>query len=374
MADPGHRRGRVRIGRLDAAAPRAPGRRRGPGRRPDHRVLGAGDLRLDRPAARKTPATTRPDPARRTAGGAELADLARLAEEMRNASPSPTTTGITGFEDRQVPAPDHPGRRRQARRRPDSPLRRSHPGRSWTPWARKPGRRHQTQRQRHHDALEELPAADRQRLPARPGRTAHPDPAPPQPRELNRQTQTHRPDGSTADDCQPKAQGGGTQAAPPGSRETRSIWRAASAQRRVRPLCTSRSSLAASTRISSTSSAQKLRPHSRRHRPGPQNDQQPDPGQRRRAALRAGPDVASLLRTGALAATAHRQPAIGPRSGRRHHPAPHLRRAVILRDRHCAAPGCFQPPSACHVHHTTPRSRGGRTRLTELIFLARSII
>jgi hypothetical protein len=48
---------------------------------------------------------------------------------------------------------------------------------------------------------------------------------------------------------------------------------------------------------------------------------------------------------------------------------PHLRRAVILRDRHCGAPGCYQPPAACHVHHTTPRSKGGRTNLTELILL-----
>ena len=65
VADQGHRRGRVRIGRLDAAAPRPPGRRRGPGRRPDHRVLGTGDLRLDRPAARRRPRQRRPDPARR---------------------------------------------------------------------------------------------------------------------------------------------------------------------------------------------------------------------------------------------------------------------------------------------------------------------
>jgi hypothetical protein len=39
----------------------------------------------------------------------------------------------------------------------------------------------------------------------------------------------------------------------------------------------------------------------------------------------------------------------------------HIRRAVIARDQHCAAPGCWQPPSACHVHHLTPRSEGGTT-------------
>src|SRR5580658_3888447 len=48
---------------------------------------------------------------------------------------------------------------------------------------------------------------------------------------------------------------------------------------------------------------------------------------------------------------------------------PHLRRAVIQRDRHCAAPGCTVPPSACPVHHILPRSQGGPTKLTNLILL-----
>src|SRR5262249_33075913 len=48
---------------------------------------------------------------------------------------------------------------------------------------------------------------------------------------------------------------------------------------------------------------------------------------------------------------------------------PHLRRAVTLRDQHCAAPGCTQPPPGCQVHHIQPRSRGGRTSLTTLIIL-----
>src|SRR5580658_228929 len=47
----------------------------------------------------------------------------------------------------------------------------------------------------------------------------------------------------------------------------------------------------------------------------------------------------------------------------------HLRRAVILRDRHCAAPGCDQPPSACQVHHVRRRSKGGKTKLTNLMLL-----
>jgi hypothetical protein len=40
-----------------------------------------------------------------------------------------------------------------------------------------------------------------------------------------------------------------------------------------------------------------------------------------------------------------------------------LRRAIITRDKHCAFPGCHQPPNACQVHHLIPRSRGGPTSL-----------
>jgi hypothetical protein len=48
----------------------------------------------------------------------------------------------------------------------------------------------------------------------------------------------------------------------------------------------------------------------------------------------------------------------------------HLRRAVILRDRHCAWPGgCSNPPAACQVHHLVPRALGGKTRLKDLILL-----
>jgi hypothetical protein len=48
----------------------------------------------------------------------------------------------------------------------------------------------------------------------------------------------------------------------------------------------------------------------------------------------------------------------------------HLRRAVILRDKHCAWPGgCDKPPAGCHIHHLVYRSRGGRTRLKDLVLL-----
>jgi Domain of unknown function (DUF222) len=50
---------------------------------------------------------------------------------------------------------------------------------------------------------------------------------------------------------------------------------------------------------------------------------------------------------------------------------PHLRRAVIVRDRTCRFPGCQQPPAACDVHHVVWRTRGGRTQLANLVLLCR---
>ena len=48
---------------------------------------------------------------------------------------------------------------------------------------------------------------------------------------------------------------------------------------------------------------------------------------------------------------------------------PHLRRAVTLRDRHCAFPGCQRPPAGCHVHHIVPRSEGGPTSIGNCVLL-----
>ena len=50
---------------------------------------------------------------------------------------------------------------------------------------------------------------------------------------------------------------------------------------------------------------------------------------------------------------------------------PHLRKAVIQRDRHCQFPGCAQPPSVCQAHHLIPRSKGGPTALGNLRLLCR---
>ena len=48
---------------------------------------------------------------------------------------------------------------------------------------------------------------------------------------------------------------------------------------------------------------------------------------------------------------------------------PHLRRAVVLRDKHCSFPGCQQPPAACQVHHVVKRSDGGVTSLDNCVLL-----
>ena len=41
----------------------------------------------------------------------------------------------------------------------------------------------------------------------------------------------------------------------------------------------------------------------------------------------------------------------------------HVRRAVVLRDRHCAWPGCRQPPAHCDIHHLRHQRDGGETSL-----------
>jgi uncharacterized protein DUF222/HNH endonuclease len=45
----------------------------------------------------------------------------------------------------------------------------------------------------------------------------------------------------------------------------------------------------------------------------------------------------------------------------------HLRRAVTIRHPHCCFPGCEQPASVCEVHHLIPRSEGGPTALHNLV-------
>jgi hypothetical protein len=45
----------------------------------------------------------------------------------------------------------------------------------------------------------------------------------------------------------------------------------------------------------------------------------------------------------------------------------HLRRAVTIRHPHCAFPGCDHPASVCQVHHLIPRASGGPTALHNLV-------
>ena len=40
--------------------------------------------------------------------------------------------------------------------------------------------------------------------------------------------------------------------------------------------------------------------------------------------------------------------------------------ALVLRDQHCAFPGCTRPPSMCHAHHITHWADGGPTSLANL--------
>jgi hypothetical protein len=47
----------------------------------------------------------------------------------------------------------------------------------------------------------------------------------------------------------------------------------------------------------------------------------------------------------------------------------HIRRAVTLRDKHCAWPGCGRPAAYCDVHHLRHKQDGGQTSLDNLILL-----
>jgi Domain of unknown function (DUF222) len=48
----------------------------------------------------------------------------------------------------------------------------------------------------------------------------------------------------------------------------------------------------------------------------------------------------------------------------------HIRRAVILRDKHCQWPGgCDRPAAACQVHHVTHKAKGGKTSVTSCVLL-----
>jgi hypothetical protein len=113
--------------------------------------------------------------------------------------------------------------------------------------------------------------------------------------------------------------------------------------------------------------------------PGPQSPygpQSPKAAAVRRLVLRYAADLlsgpaglAAFLRTGLLDGSAA-SVSLPLDVGRATEDIPvHLRRLVILRDRHCAFPGCRQRPAACQVHHLRPRSKGGLTCLTNMVLL-----
>jgi Domain of unknown function (DUF222)/HNH endonuclease len=87
---------------------------------------------------------------------------------------------------------------------------------------------------------------------------------------------------------------------------------------------------------------------------------------RNAVALLSGPSgLASRLRTGRLrgpAASISLPLDVGAATDTI--PA-HLRRAVILRDKHCGYPGCTE--THCQVHHIIPLSEGGTTSLDNLV-------
>jgi hypothetical protein len=96
----------------------------------------------------------------------------------------------------------------------------------------------------------------------------------------------------------------------------------------------------------------------------------------RRLVLAAAADVlsgpaglAAYLRTGVLGGAAAAV-SLPLDTGKATDTIPaHLRRLVILRDRHCRWPGCYQPPARCHPHHIRPRRKGGTTSLVNLALL-----
>jgi Domain of unknown function (DUF222) len=114
--------------------------------------------------------------------------------------------------------------------------------------------------------------------------------------------------------------------------------------------------------------------------PGPGGPPPLSPRTRRRLAntvlayaadILSGPaGLAAFLRTGVLAsdfpATASLPLDTGTATAT---VPPHLRRLVILRDRHCAFPGCRQKPVHCQAHHLIPRAKGGVTALHNLALL-----
>jgi len=80
--------------------------------------------------------------------------------------------------------------------------------------------------------------------------------------------------------------------------------------------------------------------------------------------LVSGPHgIAAALRRGLLQAP-YSTPSLPLDIGYSHTIPGHIRRAVTLRDKHCAWPGCDRPPVYCDVHHLRHQADGGETSVT----------
>ena len=83
----------------------------------------------------------------------------------------------------------------------------------------------------------------------------------------------------------------------------------------------------------------------------------------------SGPNgLASTLRTGLLQPPFN-TPSLPLDVGYSDDIPAHIRRAVTLRDRHCAWPRCDRPASYCDVHHIVHKQDGGTTSLSNCILL-----
>jgi hypothetical protein len=83
----------------------------------------------------------------------------------------------------------------------------------------------------------------------------------------------------------------------------------------------------------------------------------------------SGPNgLASYLRTGLLQAP-YNTPSLPLDIGYSDTIPAHIRRAVILRDKQCAWPGCAQPLARCDVHHIQHKEDGGKTSVDSCILL-----
>ena len=51
---------------------------------------------------------------------------------------------------------------------------------------------------------------------------------------------------------------------------------------------------------------------------------------------------------------------------------PPIWQALVVRDPHCAFPGCRRPPAACDAHHLRQWADGGGTSLDNLVLLCRA--